>query len=111
MEISKPTSCSLLGTADLNAKEVSATVDPSDYLSNEKSFLYLSTKSRPDICVAVSLLGTHAENPKGPHLKAAKRELRYRRLRMKHCCDYLQEIAISWMCMLMKIRESPGCET
>ena len=41
------------------------------------SLLFLSTRTRPEICVAVNLLCRHSSHPKSCHLVAAKSVLRY----------------------------------
>lgn len=82
-----------------NCKPVSTTIDPSSYKElTEKvcptkseememskiryreaigSLLYLSTRTRPDISVAVVLLSRHVCNPRPIHWKAVKRIMRY----------------------------------
>lgn len=48
-----------------------------------KSLLYIVTKSRPDLAVAASILGSYVSKPTEKHLTQAKRELQYLKA-MKH---------------------------
>ncbi|UYV71408.1 hypothetical protein LAZ67_8003037 [Cordylochernes scorpioides] len=75
-----------------DCKHISTPLDPNTNLDNFNSskevnktqyqeligsLLYLSTKSRPDIAFAVTLLSRYNQNPREMHMGAAKRILRY----------------------------------
>ncbi|UYV83805.1 hypothetical protein LAZ67_X000187, partial [Cordylochernes scorpioides] len=75
-----------------DCKHISTPLDPNTNLDNFNSYkevnktqyqeligslLYLSTKSRPDIAFAVTLLSRYNQNPREMHMGAAKRILRY----------------------------------
>ncbi|UYV62579.1 hypothetical protein LAZ67_2001174 [Cordylochernes scorpioides] len=75
-----------------DCKHISTPLDPNTNLDNFNSskevnktqyqeligcLLYLSTKSRPDIAFAVTLLSRYNQNPREMHMDAAKRILRY----------------------------------
>lgn len=50
---------------------------PSYIVSLLAIFLYLATRTRPDIGVSVIMLALHNENPKEGHEKGVRRVLRY----------------------------------
>ena len=76
------TSCKPVSTPaciDIETIEVSGPCDASQYQEIVGSFLFLSTRTRLDISVAVNLISRHNANPTDANMISAKRVLRYLR--------------------------------
>lgn len=67
MSDSKPQRSPVSPENDLNIKADSISKDDADkYRSHVGSLLYLATKSRPDLCLVASTLGSHVADPTKP---------------------------------------------
>lgn len=75
MDQCKPVSTPTCGYGEL--EDHGENIDQRKYQELVGSLLFLSTRTRPDIAVAVNLLSRHCANPKAADMKAAKRVLRY----------------------------------
>lgn len=64
---------------EVDPLEFSAPTDASRYQEIVGSLLFLSTRPRPDIAVAVTLLSRHNASPTNANMISAKRVLRYLR--------------------------------
>lgn len=51
--------------------------EESMYISKVGSFLYIVTRSRPDVAVAKSMLASYVDKPRERHMTIARRVLRY----------------------------------
>ncbi|UYV64679.1 hypothetical protein LAZ67_3001645 [Cordylochernes scorpioides] len=89
-----------------DCKHISTPLDPNTNLDNFNSskevnktqyqeligsLLYLSTKSRPDIAFAVTLLSRYNQNPREMHMGAAKRILRLTQMHHGFVADPIQQ--------------------
>ena len=65
--------------SDVNGEHVGTLVDQQAYQEELGCLLYLSTRTRPDISAAVSILARYAAEPRAIHKAALKRVMRYLR--------------------------------